>query len=155
MCIRDRASGGQLGQIPFKLIPYFIVFQVVAVLFYASIFLAIGASVSQIKEAQVFLVPVWMLMTSPMFVWLFIVRDPLGPFATYFSLFPPVTPTSMMLRMATGQAIPFWQPILGLLLTIGATFCIVTIAGRIFRVGILWQGKTPKLREILKWAVTG
>ena len=149
------ASGGQLGQIPFKLIPYFIVFQVVAVLFYASIFLAIGASVSQIKEAQVFLVPVWMLMTSPMFVWLFIVRDPLGPFATYFSLFPPVTPTSMMLRMATGQAIPFWQPILGLLLTIGATFCIVTIAGRIFRVGILWQGKTPKLREILKWAVTG
>lgn len=149
------ASGGHLDQVPFELVPYFVLFQVVAVLFYASIFLAIGASVSQLKEAQVFLVPVWMLMTSPMFVWLFIVRDPLGPFATYFSLFPPTTPTAMMLRMATGQAIPVWQPILGLLLTIGATLCIVTIAGRIFRVGILWQGKTPKLREILKWAVTG
>ena len=130
-------------------------FQVVAVLFYASIFLAIGAAVSQLKEAQVFLVPVWMLLTSPMFVWLFIVRDPLGPFATWFSLFPPVTPTAMMLRMATGQTIPVWQPVLGLLLTIVATFCIVAIAGRVFRVGILWQGKTPRISEILKWAVTG
>ena len=149
------AVGGHLWLVPFGLIPYFIVFQVVAVLFYASIFLAIGAAVSQLKEAQVFLVPVWMLLTSPMFVWLFIVRDPLGPFATWFSLFPPVTPTAMMLRMATGQTIPVWQPILGLLLTIVATFCIVAIAGRIFRVGILWQGKTPRISEILKWAVTG
>ena len=149
------ASGGHLDQVPFELVPYFVVFQVVAVLFYASIFLAIGASVSQLKEAQVFLLPVWMLMSSPMFVWLFIVRDPLGPFATWFSLFPPATPTTMMLRMATGQAIPVWQPILGLLLTTGATLCIVAIAGRIFRVGILWQGKTPKIREILRWAVTG
>ena len=146
---------GYLDQVPFHLIPWFVVFQIVAVLFYASIFLAIGASVSQLKEAQSLLLPVWMLMMSPMFVWLFIVRDPLGPFATYFSLFPPATPTCMMLRMATGQAIPVWQPILGMVLTTAATLAIVGIAARIFRVGILWQGKTPKLREILKWAVTG
>ena len=146
---------GFTEQIPFNLAPWFIVFQVMGVLFYAAIFLAIGASVSQLKEAQAMLLPVWMLMMSPMFVWLFIVRDPLGPMATWFSLFPPATPTCMMLRMATGQSIPIWQPILGLILTCLATLAIVVIAARIFRVGILWQGKTPKITEILKWAVTG
>ena len=149
------AYRGWTELIPFHLIPWFMVFQTLGVLFYAAIFLAIGASVSQLKEAQSLLLPVWMLMMSPMMVWLFIVRDPLGPMATYFSLFPPATPTAMMLRLATGQAIPIWQTTLGAILTLIATFFIVVLASRIFRVGILWQGKTPKLGEILKWAVTG
>ena len=146
---------GYSDQIPFELAPWFIVFQIMGVLFYSAIFLAIGASVSQLKEAQAMLLPVWMMMMSPMFVWLVIVRDPLGPMATYFSFFPPATPTAMMLRMATGQSIPIWQPIVGLIITAVSTIFIVVIAARIFRVGILWQGKTPKISEILKWALTG
>jgi ABC-type Na+ efflux pump permease subunit len=146
---------GWTDQIPFELAPWFIVFQVVGVLFYASIFMAIGASVSQLKEAQSMLLPVWMLLMSPMFVWIFIVRDPLGPMATGFSLFPPATPTTMMLRMATGTALPWWQPIVGLVATMLTTILIVFVAARIFRVGILWQGKTPKIGEILKWALMG
>lgn len=149
------ASKGYTDQIPFHLAPWFVVFQVMGVLFYSAIFLAIGASVSQLKEAQSMLLPVWMLMMSPMFVWILIVRDPLGPLATYFSFFPPATPTAMMLRMATGQSIPLWQPLLSLVLMTLSTLVIVVVASRIFRVGILWQGKTPKIGEILKWAVTG
>ncbi len=149
------AYRGWTDQIPFELAPWFIVFQVVGVLFYASIFMAVGASVSQLKEAQSMLLPVWMLLMSPMFVWIFIIRDPLGPMATGFSLFPPATPTTMMLRMATGTTLPWWQPIVGLVMTMLATIFIVFLAARIFRVGILWQGKTPRIGEILKWAFMG
>jgi ABC-type Na+ efflux pump permease subunit len=141
--------------VPLSLIPWFIIFQVLGVLFYASIFLAVGASVSQLKEAQSLLLPVWMLMMSPMFIWIFIIRNPLGALSTYFSLFPPATPTTMMLRMATGQTIPLWQPILGVVLLLISTFGIVLLASRIFRVGILWQGKTPKIGEIIRWAFVG
>jgi len=146
---------GWTDKIPFELAPWFIVFQIMGVLFYAAIFMAIGASVSQLKEAQTMLLPVWMLLMSPMFVWIFIVRDPLGKMATGFSLFPPATPTTMMLRLATGQSIPWWQPMLGFILTAIATIFIVYLAARIFRVGILWQGKSPRIGEILKWAFTG
>jgi ABC-2 type transport system permease protein len=146
---------GYLDQIPFHLAPWFVVFQITGVLFYSAIFMAIGASVSQLKEAQSMLLPVWMLMMSPMFVWLMVVRDPLGVMPTYFSFFPPATPTVMMLRLATGQAIPWWQPVASILIMTVSTILIVIVAARIFRVGILWQGKTPKLREILRWAVTG
>lgn len=146
---------GYTDQIPFHLTPWFITFQVLGVLFYAAIFLAIGASVSQLKEAQALLLPVWMLLMSPLFIWIFMVREPLGKLATYFSFFPPATPVAMMLRLATGQAIPIWQPILGAVLTAISTVFIVVIAARIFRIGILWQGKTPKISEILRWAITG
>jgi ABC-type Na+ efflux pump permease subunit len=144
-----------VDQIPFHLAPWFVLFQILGVLFYASIFLAIGASVSQLKEAQAMLLPVWLMMMSPIFVWLLLVRDPLGNTATMFSLFPPAAPTAMMLRLATGQAIPLWQPIAGALLTALSTLAIVFFAARIFRVGILWQGKTPRVGEILRWAFRG
>jgi hypothetical protein len=41
----------------------------------------------------------------------------------------------------------------GLLLV--ATILVVILAGRIFRVGMLWQGKVPKLSELLSWAFSG
>ena len=143
---------GTSEQIPFELAPWFVVFQILGVLFYAAIFLAIGASVSQLKEAQAFLMPVWLLMLSPVFVWLLLIRDPLGSTSVCLSLFPPATPTAMMLRLATGQAIPWWQPVLGALLLALATLMVVLFAARVFRAGILWQGKTPRLAEMIRWA---
>jgi len=149
------AFRGWTALIPFELIPWFLVFQVAGVFFYASIFLAVGASVSQLKEAQSMLLPVWMLLMLPLFIWFVIVQDPLSRLSVLISLFPPATPTTMLLRLATGQQIPTWQPVLGLVLTTLSTLLIVVLAGRIFRVGILWQGKTPKLGELIKWAVVG
>ena len=143
---------GASDQIPFELAPWFVVFQILGVLFYASIFLAIGASVSQLKEAQPFLMPVWLLMVSPLFVWLLLIRDPLSSTSVCLSLFPPATPTTMMLRLATGQAIPWWQPVLGAVLLTLATLAVVLFASRVFRMGILWQGKAPQLTEIIRWA---
>ena len=143
---------GASDQIPFELAPWFVVFQILGVLFYAAIFLAIGASVSQLKEAQSFLMPVWLLMLSPVFVWLLLIRDPLSSTSVWLSLFPPATPTAMMLRLATGQAIPWWQPVLGAVLLTLTTLAVVVFAARVFRAGILWQGKTPRLGELIRWA---
>jgi ABC-type Na+ efflux pump permease subunit len=141
--------------LPLDLVPWFLPFQIGGVLLYASMFLAIGASVTQLKEAQSMLMPVWLLMMSPMFIWLVIVRDPNGPLATWFSFFPPATATMMMLRMSTGATIPPWQPWVGLVILLLATALCVFIAARIFRVGLLWQGKSPRLGELLKWALRG
>ncbi|MCH2181713.1 MAG: ABC transporter permease [Mariniblastus sp.] len=149
------AYRGWTAIVPLELVPWFLVFQVAGVFFYASIFLAVGASVSQLKEAQSMLLPVWVLLMLPLFIWFVIVQDPLSRLSVLISLFPPATPTTMLLRLATGQQIPLWQPVLGLVLTTLTTFLIVVLAGRIFRVGILWQGKTPKLGELVKWAIVG
>jgi ABC-type Na+ efflux pump permease subunit len=146
---------GYADMIPTQIVPWFIVFQIFGVMFYAAIFMAVGSCVSQLKEAQSMLLPVWMLMMIPMFVWIFIIQEPNGTLATWLSLFPPATPTTMVLRMATGATIPVWQPLLGLVFLAIATGIVVFVAGRIFRVGILWQGKTPKFRDLAQWAFSG
>ena len=135
--------------------PWFIVFQVLAVMFYSAIFMAIGSAVSQLKEAQSILLPVWMLMMAPLFIWMQIVQDPNGSLAVGASLFPPSTATMMVMRLATGATIPIWQLLLGIVILAMSTMFVVYLAGRVFRVGILWQGKTPKLSELVRWAWAG
>ncbi|HMP79360.1 MAG TPA: ABC transporter permease, partial [Pirellulaceae bacterium] len=146
---------GMLDHFPIELAPWFVAYQIVGVLFFAAIFMAVGASVSQLKEAQSLLLPVWMLMMLPMFMWILILQDPKGTLAVVFSYFPPSAGTTMVLRLATGVSIPIWERLLTLLVMVLATLAVIAVAARIFRVGILWQGKTPRITEIIRWGFRG
>ena len=106
--------------VPLRVVPWFIVFQVLAVLLFGSIFMAIGAAVNQMKEAQGMLLPVWLVFMYPLFVWLQVVQEPNGSFATWLSLVPPGIPLMMVLRIAAsrrgslvaaaGRRSPSWWP---------------------------------------------
>ena len=144
---------GYADAVPWQIIPWFVVFQIFAVMLYSSVFMAIAASVTQLREAQSLLMPVWMVVMLPLFVWFNIVRDPNSVMSTVISLFPPATPMVMTMRMATGATIPLWQSILSLFLMAGGTALGVLLAARIYRVGILRQGKAPRLTEMLRWAL--
>ncbi|MFM8729546.1 MAG: ABC transporter permease, partial [Planctomycetaceae bacterium] len=138
-------------RIPVHIIPWFVAYQILAVLLYSSGVMAIAASVTQLREAQSLLLPVWMVVLLPMFVWFNIVREPNSALATTISLFPPATPMGMTLRRATGATIPLWQNLVSLILTIGGTYFGVIAAARIYRQGILRQGKPPRMLEMLTW----
>jgi ABC-2 type transport system permease protein len=46
---------------------------------------------------------------------------------------------------------PLWQVLVSVALLLAATGGVVWAAGRIFRVGLLMQGKPPNIPELLKW----
>ena len=66
-------------------------------------------------------------------------------------MFPTITPFAMMLRLVMPPGPPLWQVLLSVALLIAATGAVVWAAGRIFRVGLLMQGKPPNIPELLKW----
>ena len=99
--------------------------------------------------------PVMLLICIPMFVWLNVIREPNSSFATGISLFPFATPMLMLGRQAVPPGIPMWQPILGVCLVLLTTTLCVYAAGRIFRVGILMQGKGANIGQVLKWVFRG
>jgi ABC-2 type transport system permease protein len=156
------AGGGALAWyyeafrlVPLRIVPWFIIYQVLSVMLFGSIFMAVGAAANQLKEAQSMLLPIWMLMMFPIFVWLQVVRDPMGSFATWISFIPPATSLMMVLRMGSTAAVPLWQPFAGIVVMLAATLVCVLAAARIFRIGILAQGKTPKMSELIRWAIRG
>ncbi|XZE33180.1 ABC transporter permease [Pirellulaceae bacterium SH501] len=142
-----------LSLVSLPLIPWFILFQVLGVLFFSSIFLVVGASVNELKEAQALLLPVWMVLMAPVMVWFIAVRDPNGGVATALSFFPPSCPLTMVLRLATGVAIPVWQPIAAAVLMIASTIGMVVLAGRIYRVGLLRTDGVRSIAQLLRRAV--
>ena len=57
----------------------------------------------------------------------------------------------MMLRIVMPPGPPLWQVLVALAILFASTAGIVWAAGRIFRVGLLMQGKPPTIPEVLKW----
>jgi ABC-2 type transport system permease protein len=134
---------------------WFLVYLVLAILMYGSLFLAIGAAANDMKETQSLLMPVLMIVMLPLFVVVPILQDPNSLFSTFCSFFPPSTPMLMLARVSVPPGIPWWQPVLGVVGVLLATLACVWVGGRIFRVGILMQGKGPKFSDLIRWAIKG
>ncbi len=141
--------------LPVPLLAWFVLFQVLAVLMYGSLFLAIGAAATDIKETQTLVMPVVLLACIPMFILSVAMEDPNRPLVVGTSFFPPVTPMLMMVRLAIPPGPPLWQPLLAVGLALAVTLACVYAAGRIFRVGILMQGKGARLAQLLQWIIRG
>ncbi len=76
-----------LDQVPWGVMPWFIAFQILAVLMYSAMVMALSAAASNLQEAQGYLFIVLIPLMLPMFVWFNIVREPNGSFATWSSFF--------------------------------------------------------------------
>jgi ABC-2 type transport system permease protein len=88
-------------------------------------------------------------------VWFNVVKEPNSAFSTVASFMPNATPMLMLVRVTVPPGIAWWQPALGTLGVLAATLACVYAAGRIFRVGLLMQGKAATPRELLRWIFQG
>jgi ABC-2 type transport system permease protein len=137
------------------LLAWFMLFQALAGLMYGSLFAAIGAACTDMKETQNLLWPVMLLATSPLFILGSVIQEPNSSVATGLSFFPFATPTLMIARLAVPPGVPWWQPAVGAVLCLLTTLFCIWAAGRIFRVGLLMQGKGARPGEILRWVFRG
>jgi ABC-2 type transport system permease protein len=137
------------------LLLWFLVYQALAALMFGSLFIAIGAACTDMKETQNLLWPVMLLACLPMFMLGNVIQEPNNAAATGMSFFPFATPMLMIARQAIPPGIPLWQPFAGVAIVLATTVLCVYAAGRIFRVGILMQGKGANYAQMFRWVLRG
>ncbi|WP_018630829.1 ABC transporter permease [Niabella aurantiaca] len=124
--------------------------------FYASIYAAIGSTVSEdVRESQSLSFPVTLIIVFGFFIMMVAAKDPGSPIAVWGSLIPFTSPLVMMARIPYGMpgTVPYWQLALSMGLLVASFLFVAWFAGKIYRTGILMYGKKPTWKEMVRWAM--
>jgi ABC-type Na+ efflux pump permease subunit len=141
--------------IPYPVLPWFFAYLVSAIFLFGALFAAVGSACNDPREAQTLQLPAMLPLILPMFLLGPVLKEPHSTMALVLSLIPPCTPTLMLLRLSTPGGVPSWQAWLGLFGVVGFGALSVWAGARIFRIGILLQGKSPRFIDLARWAWRG
>ncbi len=130
---------------------WFFAFTLVGMLAFGSLFAGVSSACQDLKDTQNFAGTIVLLLVMPMMLSIVTIESPDGAFAVTLSMIPPFSIMAMMSRIAVPPGPPEYQIFLSLGLNLCFTFIVVWASSRIFRIGILSQGKTPSWREMLRW----
>ena len=137
------------------LLTWFLLFLVMALVIFGSLFIAVGAAASDVKDTQTLLMPIMVVASLPFVALGPIMQDPNGKIAVVCSFFPFATPMMLVARQSVPPGVPVWQMISGIALVLVTSLFCVWSAGRIFRVGILMQGKGARFTDLVRWVAKG
>ncbi len=145
-----RSQGLDVGIAP-AILPYFVIYYILAFLLFGSTLVGIGSICNTIKETQSLMTPVMLVCIVPLLAWQNIIRDPTGTLARGLSFFPPTTPMVMILRLSAGADIGLVEILASIALLAATVLAGMWIAAKVFRTGILMYGKRPGLMEVARW----
>lgn len=128
------------------------IYLVMAYLMVAAMMAGVGSAVSDMRDAQTLLGPVSIAVMIPLFLSPVISEAPNGLVAIVTSYIPPLTPFVMVMRLVATEPISAVEIVLSLLWGFFCSLVMIWLAARIFRVGVLMQGKPPNPMELLRWA---
>ena len=123
---------------------------VLGFIFYAALFGAVGAMVSNQEDVQQAAMPVMLLLVSSIIFMQPILLNPSSTLAVTMSLLPFSAPLMMPLRMAL-VAVPWYEIVGSLLSVVVGCWIAIWLSARIYRVGLLMYGKKPSFRELGRW----
>jgi ABC-2 type transport system permease protein len=136
--------------IPFSFLAWGIVFFLLGYAVYASLMAGLGAMAPNLREASQATFVVMIPLIIPLFFASTVfAEDPHGPIATTLSIFPLTAPVAMMSRLVSG-GVPWWQPWLAAVLTLGTAIFIVRAVANMFRAQSLLTGRGFNVKVYLR-----
>ncbi len=146
------AAKSFLGEvhIPVPAIVAFAIFFLLGYLLYSAMYAAIGSMVNTDQEAQQMQWPALVPLVLGVVLMNAVIQHPNSTLAVWLSMVPFFAPILMLLRIVIEQP-PLWQIVLCVGIILVTIYGLLTLASRIYRVGILMYGKRPSLPELRRW----
>ena len=137
--------------IPPGLFVYMLVFFILGFLIYAFLYGAVGSTASKLEDINTSVMPITIL-----FVVAFIVimtsmssGNVDNTIMKVCSFIPFTSPMSMFTRIAM-STVPWYEIAISIAILVGSTVGIGLLSAKIYRVGVLMYGTTPKISNIIK-----
>jgi len=143
-------SGG-LGYLTMQNAFYFLIYFSLGYLFYGAIFIMIGSVFSSEYDAQQVNQFLRTMAIFPVLLSLVVLTEPNAFWIRILSYIPFLSPSFMILRIPL-SSIPLTVDIYATIgVMLASIVVVVLLAGKLFRVTTLLQGKRPTLQEIYFW----
>ena len=147
----DNMIVDSIFNIPPELFVYMLVFFILGFLIYAFMFGAVGSTASKLEDINTSVMPITMLFIIAFFVVMFSMASGSidNTLMTVCSYIPFTSPMAMFTRICM-STVPLYEILISVAILIGSTLGIGFLAAKIYRVGVLMYGTTPKLGAMLK-----
>ena len=134
----------QAFQLPPSTLAWGIIYFLCGYALYASLMAGVGAMVPNLREASQATTLIIIPLIIPLALISAIVENPNGTLAIVFSLFPLTAPITMMTRLAAGT-VPFWQPVLSIIILLGSSYIVIRSVSGLFHAQNLLSGQDFKV----------
>lgn len=137
--------------IPVELFVYMLVFFVLGFLIYAFLYGAIGSTASKLEDINTSVMPITFLFIIAFFVVMFSMESGSvdNTLMKVCSYIPFTSPMAMFTRICM-STVAWYEIAASIAVLIGSTVGVGFIAAKIYRVGVLLYGTTPKIGAIIK-----
>lgn len=137
--------------IPPELFIYLLVFFILGFLIYAFMFGAVGSTASKLEDINTSVMPITLLFVIAFLVVMLSMSSGNvdNTIMTVCSYIPFTSPMAMFTRICM-STVPLYEILISIAILIGSTVGIGFIAAKIYRVGVLLYGTTPKIGAIIK-----
>lgn len=147
----ENAIVDSIFNIPPELFVYMLVFFILGFLIYAFMFGAVGSTASKLEDINTSVMPITMLFIIAFFVVMFSmssgnIDNTLMQVCSYI---PFTSPMAMFTRICM-STVPMYEILISIAILIGSTVGVGFISAKIYRVGVLLYGTTPKISAIMK-----
>lgn len=137
--------------IPVSLFAYMLLFFILGFIIYAFLYGAIGSTASKLEDINTSVLPITFLFIIAFIV----VMASMGSgnidntIMKVCSFIPFTSPMAMFTRICM-STVPWYEILISVAILIGSTIGVGFIAAKIYRVGVLLYGTSPKLGNIIK-----
>lgn len=137
--------------IPPELLVYMLVFFVLGFLIYAFLFGAIGSTATKLEDINTSTMPLMFLFIIAFMVVMFSMSSGNvdNTAMKVCSFIPFTSPMAMFTRIAM-SIVPWYEILISILILVASVIGVGIISAKIYRVGVLLYGTTPKLGSLLK-----
>lgn len=147
----DNQIVASIFDMPLSILLYTVLFFVLGFFIYAFLFGALGSLASRSEDINTLTMPVVLVFIASFFIVMYSMAfgNVDSPLMVVCSYIPFVSPMAMFTRIAMG-GVQWWEIVISVAILVVSTGAVAVVSAGIYRIGVLFYGKPPKLTKVFK-----